>query len=33
MPDFDTIDQIAIKYTNIFYRKTVQNLPKLVFLV
>jgi predicted aldo/keto reductase-like oxidoreductase len=27
------IDQMAIKYTCIFYRKTLQNLPKLVFLV
>jgi hypothetical protein len=24
---------MAIKYTNIFHRNTLQNLPKLVFLV
>jgi hypothetical protein len=28
-----TCDQMAIKYTNIFHCKTLQNLPKLVFLV
>jgi hypothetical protein len=27
------IDHIDIKCTNIFHRKTLQNLPKLVFLV
>jgi hypothetical protein len=27
------MDQMAIKYTNIFHCKTLQKLPKLVFLV
>jgi hypothetical protein len=27
------INQTAIKYTNIFYYKDIQNLPKLGFLV
>jgi hypothetical protein len=27
------MDQVSIKYTHIFYCKTLQNLPKLEFLV
>jgi hypothetical protein len=27
------VDQMAIKYTNIFHCKTLQNIPKLGFLV
>jgi hypothetical protein len=33
MPIGRKIDQIAIKYTNIFHCETLQNLPKLGFLV
>jgi hypothetical protein len=33
VPNGRKIDQIAIKFTNIFYCKTLQNLPKLGFLV
>jgi hypothetical protein len=33
MPDGYKMDLMALKYTNIFHRKTVQNLPKLVFWV
>jgi hypothetical protein len=33
LPDGNQIDQMVIKYTNIFHCKTLQNLPKLVFLV
>jgi hypothetical protein len=33
MPDGHKLDQRAIKYTNIFHRNALQNLPKLVFLV
>jgi hypothetical protein len=29
MPNGYEIYQMAIKYTNIFHRKTLQNLPKL----
>jgi hypothetical protein len=33
IPNGGKIDQMAIKYTNIFHCKTLQNLPKLRFLV
>jgi hypothetical protein len=33
IPSGPTIDQMTIKYTNIFLCKTLQNLPKLVLLV
>jgi hypothetical protein len=33
IPNGRKIDQMAIKYTNIFHRKTLQNLPKFGFLV
>jgi hypothetical protein len=33
IPNGRKIDQMAIKYTNIFHRKSFQNLPKLGFLV
>jgi hypothetical protein len=33
MPDGHKLDQMAIKYANIVHRNTLQNLPKLVFLV
>jgi hypothetical protein len=33
MPDGNKIDHMAIKYTNIFNHNTLENLPKLVFLV
>jgi hypothetical protein len=34
MPDGYKVDQMAIKYTNIFHRKPLQKkLPRLVFLV
>jgi hypothetical protein len=32
-PNDSKIDQMAIKYTNIFHCKTLQNWPKLLFLV
>jgi hypothetical protein len=31
MPDGYKVDQMAIKYTNIFHRKTLQNLPDWCF--
>jgi hypothetical protein len=33
LPNDRKIDQIAIKYTNIFHHKTLQNLPKLGFFI
>jgi hypothetical protein len=33
IPNGRKIDHTTIKYTNIFHRKTLQNLPKLGFLV
>jgi hypothetical protein len=33
IPNDRKIDQLGIKYTNIFNCKTLQNLPKLGFLV
>jgi hypothetical protein len=33
LPDAHQIDQMAVKYTNIFHGKTLQNLPKLRILV
>jgi hypothetical protein len=33
IPNVRIIDQMATKYTNIFHCKTLQNLPKLGFLV
>jgi hypothetical protein len=33
VPECSKIDQMALKYTNIFHRNTLQNLPKSVFLV
>jgi hypothetical protein len=33
LPNNTKIDQMAIKCTNIFHRKTFQKLPKLGFLV
>jgi hypothetical protein len=33
IPNASKIDQMDIKYINIFHSKSLQNLPKLVFLV
>jgi hypothetical protein len=33
IPNGGKIDQMAIKYTSIFQSKTLQNIPKLGFLV
>jgi hypothetical protein len=32
IPNGREVDQTALKYTNIFHCKTLQNLPKLIFL-